>query len=235
MRKAILMLVLAALSSAANTATLWKCTNASGVVLYTNQGAERVTVIACRPTNIINSETGSPEKKYSCSVKFENGRESDTRNIITDRDGTGRTQTCTILSQQSSEVAQVETAKGKAANAGSVNSHRSGRWVSVSKNEKTTFYTNPSTIRKVGNRAKMWSLLDFETAQGLSGTEYLSVKAQNEFDCKDEQHRILFSSFHSKNMSEGEVVFSISNAGKWEPVPPESVTEGLWKLACGKK
>ena len=108
--------------------------------------------------------------------------------------------------------------------------------VGIAENNSTTGYADPATIRKNGDLVKMWGLDDYKTAQVSSdGKAYLSSMVQEQYDCKEEQRRILAISYHSGNMGRGDVVFSGSDLGKWEPVAPRSKGEVFWKFACGKQ
>ncbi|MBI3527215.1 MAG: hypothetical protein HY067_04530 [Betaproteobacteria bacterium] len=109
-------------------------------------------------------------------------------------------------------------------------------WVQVGGNESSTSYADPATIRKTGDMVKMWNLLDFKTAQARPyGTPYLSQKTQQEYDCKEGRARIIDLLRYSENMGTGEITSSESDSGKWEPVPPGTVSEALWELACDKR
>lgn len=116
-----------------------------------------------------------------------------------------------------------------------VSSSAVAEWVKVSSDETITIYKDPATIRKNGNWAKMWYLFDFKTVQVDGGNKFRSLKSQSEFDCKEEQVRLLSFSAHSKIMGGGDVVDSKSDHFRWDPVPPGSVNEVLWKIACGKR
>lgn len=111
-------------------------------------------------------------------------------------------------------------------------------WVKVGGDAVMTIYNDPATIRKNsnnGNWVKMWYLFDFKTVQVDSGNKFMSLKSQSEFDCKEDQVRLLSFSAHSNTMGRGNVVDSKSDHFRWDPVPPGSVNEVLWKIACGKR
>lgn len=109
-------------------------------------------------------------------------------------------------------------------------------WEKISESsDGATVYYAPDTIRKNGDRVKMWYLYDYKNAQDPFSEPYLSKKAQFEDDCKEEQIRLLAFSVHSGNMGAGEVVYSNSDPLKWEPVWPSSIGETMWKFACGIK
>ena len=108
-------------------------------------------------------------------------------------------------------------------------------WTAVGSADTDTIYADLSTIRKSGDRVKMWALLDFKVIQTLVDKRYLSEVSQSEYDCKEETSRLSALIFYSKNMGAGEVVYS-SGAMHEEPRPvsPGSVDEALFKVACGK-
>lgn len=108
-------------------------------------------------------------------------------------------------------------------------------WIYVGIAKTVTTYADPATIRRVGNKVKMWSLIDYKTSQTNAGEQYRSKKNQYEYDCKEEQFRLLFASDHSGNMGGGEVVMILHTPSEWIPVPPGSIGEELLKLACGKR
>jgi len=116
-----------------------------------------------------------------------------------------------------------------------INTSVKAEWVVIGVNDNSTYYANPDTIRKSGNKVKMWVLLDMNTIQESLGDKYLSMKAQEQFDCSEEQRKVLYLSQHSKNMGGGDVVYSGATPdSNWFPVSPESMNELAWKFACGK-
>jgi hypothetical protein len=98
-------------------------------------------------------------------------------------------------------------------------------------------YVDPATIRRKGDLVKMWQLADFKNVQtdNFSFAPYLSVKGQREYDCTEERHRTLTATWFSGNMGHGTIVEFDSDEKKWQPVPPESVNQIMWRLACGKQ
>ena len=108
-------------------------------------------------------------------------------------------------------------------------------WVAVGASDSgTTTYADPDTIRRKGNLVTMWYLYDFNTTQTVLKKSYLSSRSQDEYDCTEDRHRALASTSFSGNMGSGKVRASYSIKGKWEPVQPGTMTQALWKVACGK-
>jgi len=111
-------------------------------------------------------------------------------------------------------------------------------WVKLAAagNAANTIYADPATIRKAGNKAKLWTLVDHQTALSDSfGKAHASEKVQWEYDCKDDQQRMLAYVTFAENMGKGKTVFSDPDPGKWSPVAADTAEKALWKIACGKK
>jgi hypothetical protein len=107
-------------------------------------------------------------------------------------------------------------------------------WVEVGITDEATVYADPDTLRRKGDLVKMWYLHDFKTTQTVLKKSYLSSRSQDEYDCTGDRHRALASTSFSGNMGSGKVRSSYSIKGKWEPVPPGTITRALWKVACDK-
>jgi hypothetical protein len=108
-------------------------------------------------------------------------------------------------------------------------------WTQVGESDSLTSYLDFATIRRTGNLVKVWQLFDFKTPHTLAGKTSWSAKIQEQYDCQEEQSRTLAFTEFSKNMGAGEVDYSTSDPGKWKPVEPESIGEGLFKTVCDKK
>ena len=117
-----------------------------------------------------------------------------------------------------------------------ISTNAMSEWTAVIAEESnggSIFYFDYSTIRKASNRVKVWELRDFSNAQEV-GVRVLSIKSQTEFDCENEQSRLLFILSYVKNMGMGEPNNTVNEPSEWQPVVPESVGEALFKAACGK-
>ena len=110
-------------------------------------------------------------------------------------------------------------------------------WSPVSKNGTTgvTGYLDFSTIRKSGDKVKMWSLFDYNSMQEIEGVKFQSQKMQIEFDCKEEQSRNLYIILLSENMGSGKVVYNNDAPYTFSPISPGSISETMWKIACDKQ
>ena len=98
-----------------------------------------------------------------------------------------------------------------------------------------TVYADPATLIKSGNTVKMWSIFDYNKAQkDPNSPSFMSVKRQEEYDCKEEKKRLLYADFHSENMGKGDIVFNEDAPSKWTRLVPKSISQSLGEVACGK-
>ena len=110
-------------------------------------------------------------------------------------------------------------------------------WTMVGGNDTYISYADLSTIRKSGDKVKMWNLFDYKVVQidKDDGTRYLSQAFQQAYDCKEETAKLLAHTWYSKNMGAGEVVYSSGVVHREpDPISPGSIDNTLFKVACGK-
>lgn len=108
-------------------------------------------------------------------------------------------------------------------------------WTEVGATAIFSAYADSTTISKDGSKVKMWDLFDFSITQTVMNKQFLSIKSQREFDCKDKALRLRYTTYHSLKMGAGNIVNTSNLVRDWAPVSPESIDEILWKFACGKK
>jgi len=113
-------------------------------------------------------------------------------------------------------------------------------WTKVtdSKDGETNVYIDYGTIKKKGNKVKMWSLIDYKTVQKIKfkNDNFLSSLSRQEYDCEEETTRVLDLYLYSGNMKTGNNLFSYSNI-KDEPAStrPDTIESVFYKIACHKK
>ena len=118
-----------------------------------------------------------------------------------------------------------------------VNTNAIAEWSVLSLDDSgtgITVYVDLATIRKSGNRIKMWGLTDYKSAMESAEGKYLSKKSRWEYDCKEERMRLLAMSTYSENMGSGKALFLGSALLVWDLVVPGSIEEKFWRVACGK-
>ena len=77
--------------------------------------------------------------------------------------------------------------------------------IAVNSDYGLNVYVDYATIRRNGDKVKMWRLYDYKTVQTGIRREWLSDITQQEFDCQNESSKILATSWYSRNMGNGEV------------------------------
>lgn len=104
--------------------------------------------------------------------------------------------------------------------------------VDVGRGVKT--FIDKKHIVKNGDRATMWTLIDYESPVLVRGKKQFSSKSLDEYDCQNMEYRTLAFYWHSRQKGEGEVVYSEQHPGNMQPIIPNSAVERAWKIACGK-
>lgn len=110
-------------------------------------------------------------------------------------------------------------------------------WVRLNENEEgTTVYVDPDTIRRKGDRVKMWELYDYKTALNTASGPSSSNRQQSEYDCPEERTRTLAAQTYSGNMLSGKFLKNYTfDEDQWQPIPPGTLGQALWQFACSKK
>ena len=84
-------------------------------------------------------------------------------------------------------------------------------WTRVTSSKTGDVWADPATMRKRGNFVKIWVLHDLYKADQVGrNPPYLSLKSQNEYDCEEEQSRILSLVDYSGHMGSGDIVFHVT-------------------------
>ena len=100
---------------------------------------------------------------------------------------------------------------------------------------EATIYIDPSTIRREGDRAEMWALIDYKTPQpDKTGKQVLSDKLKYQYDCQARQLSITDTSAHAGPMASGEVINVNPDPPELTPVPAGTTAEKMWARACGE-
>ena len=93
-------------------------------------------------------------------------------------------------------------------------------------------YVAPASVRRSGERARMFGLFDFQTRQVIEGKAFLSARNEYEYDCARPRQRMLTTTGFTGRMGNGTVVDSSDNPLPWEPVGSSGPAYEHWKVAC---
>lgn len=108
-------------------------------------------------------------------------------------------------------------------------------WTTLGDVGNATLFVDRTTISRQGDMVTMWSLSELKAPATAGTATYVSLKRQDEFDCKGSRMRGLQIAAYAKPMAEGTAVASEKGTANWLPVPPQSIGERLWQVACGKE
>jgi hypothetical protein len=112
-----------------------------------------------------------------------------------------------------------------------------GGWAVVDKDDTgATTYANPATIRREGDMVKMWSMIDYPSAQiNLRSHRYFSQKQLAEYDCQSQRMRIHMLGDYFGPLGRGGLASTTARPEEWKPITSAgSISETLFKYACGK-
>jgi len=108
-------------------------------------------------------------------------------------------------------------------------------WVSIGDQGPAEVFIDKTTITRTGDMVKMWMLQELKTPGSAGGAAYVSLKRQDEFDCKDPRTRGVQIAAYPQSKGEGKAVASEKGSGSWSKIVPGSTNEVLWKIACAKE
>jgi hypothetical protein len=108
-------------------------------------------------------------------------------------------------------------------------------WTSLGDIGNAELFVDRTTIVRKGDTATMWSINALKEPGSAGGATYVSLKRQDEFDCKGSRMRPLQIAAYPQPMGEGKAVASEKGTSGWAPVLENSTGETLWKVACGKE
>ena len=113
--------------------------------------------------------------------------------------------------------------------------HAMAEWVSIGSQGQAEVFVDKATIKRSGDLATIWSINALKTPGSAGGKTYVSLKRQDEFDCKGLRTRGVQISAHGEPMGEGAAIVSEKGPGAWVAVVPDTPAETLLKIACAKE
>jgi hypothetical protein len=119
-----------------------------------------------------------------------------------------------------------------------ISTNAMAEWTLIEFTDETMVYADVKTIRKLGNKVKMWTLWDFKVPKSLKNESYLSFVSFVEYDCVNVTKKYLASNFYSENMQKGRPISGSTYAANEttnEAIAPNTLDEAAWEKACRKK
>lgn len=108
----------------------------------------------------------------------------------------------------------------------------SAEWVVVAESDSSTFYIDPSTVRKEGTLRKTWEVDNFKQREADGS---MSSRMRIEYDCQGERTRGLALSKHSEPMAKGNTIVSYGEDRRgWREIPPNTPANDILKIVCAE-
>lgn len=104
-------------------------------------------------------------------------------------------------------------------------------WVKVAEGDGVDLYIDLETIRKDGNRRRVWQIQNLKQ-RGKDGES--SRRLRMEYDCKQERDRLVSFSFHSEPMASGTALSNVDGGLGWADIPPGTLSEVVLKIVCAR-
>ncbi len=104
-------------------------------------------------------------------------------------------------------------------------------WTFVDGGDGYERYIDRNTLVREGDRVRVWEV-DNNSVADAQGV--VSLRSQTEYDCSSRRYRIVHLSGHTREMTEGDVVFSKAVDGDWRPIAPEPLGAVSMELACAE-
>ncbi len=108
-------------------------------------------------------------------------------------------------------------------------------WRSLGDAGTAEVFVDTASIVRTGDTVTMWSIYALKTPATAGSATYVSLKRQDEFDCKNSRMRGIQIAAYPEPMAEGRPVSSEKGTAGWTAVTPQSTGERLWKAACDKE
>lgn len=113
--------------------------------------------------------------------------------------------------------------------------HTLAEWTSLGDVGNAELFVDKATIVRTGDKATMWSIYALKAPAAAGSASYVSLKRQDEFDCKELRMRPLQIGAYPKPMAEGTPVANEKSTANWAAPAPQSIGEKLLTVACAKE
>lgn len=115
-----------------------------------------------------------------------------------------------------------------------VSSEVMAEWAPLGGGDDCAVYVDKTTIIRANNLVKISALCEYKVAQkDVVGKVFVSMRVENQFDCKNKTYRRTAASFFSKPMAQGDMVWTEGNLSQdWQPIPTNSFLSALSKISC---
>tara|TARA_Y100001936_G_C16087853_1_gene683198 strand:+ start:294 stop:707 length:414 start_codon:yes stop_codon:yes gene_type:complete len=109
--------------------------------------------------------------------------------------------------------------------------------ISTIKDKKIIFYADPTTIKKSDNNIKIWIMADLQEPKEIPYVIKMVFSYKNlvEYNCVQNLERLIRTIGYSKNMAEGDIIYSINESAKWKPIVYDSYSSSIFNYTCKRR
>jgi hypothetical protein len=108
-------------------------------------------------------------------------------------------------------------------------------WVVVSDTDHMIYHIDTQSIKKSGQFAKVWSLIEYKTPKQNGYFLAKSVLSLEEYDCKEDRIRTLSQTQYTGSMGQGDKYSIDLSNEKWGYIAPNTISDSIEKFVCKKK
>jgi hypothetical protein len=110
-------------------------------------------------------------------------------------------------------------------------------WTKAGASKDSTLYLDKASIKRLDAGRRAWTLESFKKPQSApDGRQYLSVRAQQLYDCEQRTVTLESQVFYPEPMGKGEIVGSYKyEAFDAEAVAPDSRYDGAFRQVCASR
>jgi len=105
-------------------------------------------------------------------------------------------------------------------------------WIPIADDESIKQLIDRSSIQRRGDIVYFWTMKNFKNIQYIGKYKYMSIKQLKKINCKTKQLAFDYAYFLSKKDGEGDLVYTAEPENIYTPIPPESVAELQYTIAC---
>lgn len=104
-----------------------------------------------------------------------------------------------------------------------------GGWKIVAQNGGTTFYADPSSIKREGGVVLIRQMLDLSEADAMGRRSFVEMFSYN---CNKRTSRLVSMKGYNQSMGQGGVLSDLASPEDFGQVGPGTVTEAMFNFAC---
>ena len=107
-------------------------------------------------------------------------------------------------------------------------------WVALLEQDSVKHFVDSQIKKTDDGMRRIWVLLNMDMGPAFPKASY-SIRALEEWDCRQERYRTLTAKTYSGLMASGSIIRETDAASDWSYIPPGSIGISYLKFACSGK